>query len=67
MYSTPVGRAIVWLKRLAGHAARIADALERAHPPTPTLARRPAEFSVATPEDFERGFDDRGRDEGASR
>jgi hypothetical protein len=60
MLVTAPGRALVYLRR-------IAESLERAHPPTPTLARRPAEFSVATPEDFERGFDDRGRADGASR
>lgn len=60
MYSTPVGRAIVWLKRLALAASRIADAADRAHPPARPAPRR-ADFSVATNADFERGFDDRGR------
>ena len=47
----PLVRAVAWLKR-------IALALERMAPPAPRVPRR-AEFSTASREDLERGWDRR--------
>jgi len=53
-------RALVLLRR-------IADALDRLAPPPRRRLRRPVEFSIATPQDFERGWDERNQDQGPSR
>lgn len=49
MHSTPLGRCLVFLKR-------IANALDRMAPP-PVKRIRKAEFSLATAETFEKGYD----------
>lgn len=56
--NVPLARCLVWLKR-------IALALERMAPPPPRRPRRPrqkADFSVATPADFDAGYDSRNTD-----
>jgi hypothetical protein len=59
---TAMSRALVYLRRIAG-------ALDRAYPPAPAAPapRRPVEFSIATPRDFEQGWDERNQDQGPSR
>jgi hypothetical protein len=52
--------AMNWpLVRCVAYLRRIAAALDRLAPP-PRPAPRHAEFSVATRDDFERGYDTRG-------
>jgi hypothetical protein len=48
----PLVRAIAWLKRLT-------LAVERLAPPAPRRPRVPADFSVASTEDFDEGYDAR--------
>jgi hypothetical protein len=50
-YNWPLMRCLVSLRRIAA-------ALDRAYPP-PRPAPRRAEFSVASPDDFNRGWDRR--------
>ena len=57
-YVGPLARLLVWAKRMSLDVRRIADALERAHPAT-RPAPRHVELSVATTEDYNRGWEDR--------
>jgi hypothetical protein len=50
------------MPRVLVYLRRIADALDRLAPPTRRPTRR-AEFSIATRESFEAGYDGRGQED----
>lgn len=50
------------LPRMLALLRRIADALDRIAPPSPRQ-RHPVDFTISTAADFERGYDERSRDD----